>query len=690
VEFYFNSTYTFGLFLFCIVIAGLTSFILYRKTKKDSPLTSFQIYLLSALRFVSVFLIVALFLELAIQRIKHEKLQPELIIGVDNSESVKQYSNNIKDVVTQLNSELKGLSPTVFLFDSQTNKANTDSLRFDGKRSDYSNFLNEINQNYLTSNIGAVLILGDGIFNAGTDPVYAANSIRYPIYTIGFGDTAIHTDAAIRKVTTNPTAYLETNFPIEIDLSFKKAAGKIVNLTVKNKNKTVYSRAIRIQSDDYFFTENISLKPIKEGIAKYAVRIDEVGGEENLANNTYDFSVNVISEKQKILLLAHGPHPDLGAITEALKAKNSYEFETLTSLSDDFDFTDYNLVIVHQLPDASQQSVTMLEKLKQSKRPFLFIFGRESSIARFNNLQTGLQIKPTNSFEQITPEVNDQFSLFRFNPNQMTDLKDLPPLLGPFGETTIEDSFETFADQLVQTVNLERPLIAFGKVEGQKRGFILGEGLWRWRIHSYLKDRSHNLFDEFILKAVNYLILRVNEDNFNLFYKNEYAEDEVITMQAELFNASFELVNFPDLEIEISDDAGRTYQAVFDKVDDEYRLNVGRLPSGSYSFNASIKLGETEYVEEGSFYVKKIQIELTDTKANFRSLNQIAEKTGGEFYLPEQIGELISSLESSNQLRTQKIETQVYQEFLSMKWLFFVILFLLVLEWFLRKYWGIY
>lgn len=676
------------LLLLCATVAGIFSFILYRKSKQDSPLTSTQIKALSALRFLSVFLIAALFLQLAVQHIKHRQQKPELLIGVDNSESLRPYRDELLAAIDQLKNGLKAYEPEILLFDSETSKSG--DADFTGKRSDYSKLLSEINQNYISSNIGALVLLGDGIFNAGTDPSFAAESVSYPIYSIGFGDTTLHTDAAIRNVLTNSSAFLDQHFPVQLDLGFTKAAGQIANLTIQESSKTVYSKAIRIQSDNYFFTENLSLKPSSEGIVNYTVRLEPISDEQNLANNTYEFSVNVISEKQQILFLARGPHPDLGAISQALEGNTKYETELITSFSSELDFADYDLVVVHQLPDASPQSLVLMERLLQSRRPALFIVGKETAISVFNTLQTGIQIQQSTSFEQVTAQVQNQFSLFRFDPTQMSELQNLPPLLVPFSDVTLHPAMEVFATQSIQSIKTDRPLIAYGRIDGKKRGFIAGEGIWRWRIHSYLNDRSHSLFDELVQKSINYLILKPNEDDFNLFWETEYNEDEPVIIQAELFNKSFELDNSPDVEIEFTHENGQKYLAVFDKISDKYQLNMGRLPAGNYAFSAQSMLGDTNYSESGSFSVSKIQIEGIETEANFQVLSQMAYKTGGDFFLPDQIDELIRRLEQNASLQSRKIEQQVYQEFLSMKWLFFIILFLLALEWFLRKFWGIY
>ena len=688
MEIYFNSNYTFGLLLFCLVLAAIFSIVLYRKMQNDSVLSSVQTFVLGILRFLSVFFIAALLLQLAIQRTKNSKLKPELIIGVDNSESLKKFQSEISDVVSTLKNALENFEPEILLFDSQARQS--DRLTFEGKRSNYNALFDAVNQHYLPGNIGAVLLLGDGLFNAGADPVFVSGSLGYPVFTVGIGDTTVYADAAIRNVTVNKTVYLENNFSVETDLGFLKAAGQLVNLTIHEGEHLIFSKALNIRSDDFFLTEKLSIKPPREGIVKYLIRIDEIDGEQNLANNVHEFSVNVVSEKQKMLVLARGPHPDIGAITAALKTQNNYETEVLTSLNEDIDFAQYGLVIVHQFPDENGQSVTILEKLQQSRRPFLYVLGRKTSLPRFNNLQTGIQIQTTNSFEYAKARTNEPFSLFRLDQNELAGLQNLPPLLVPFGDVSSELVPDIFAFQTIQTIKTERPLVAFIKSEGHKRGFVLGEGLWRWRIHNYLQEGSHRLFDEFIRKSVNYLILKQNEDNFNIFFQAGYAEDLPVTMQAELFNDSFEPDNSPDVQIEIESENGQKYQAIFDRINKAYQLNMGQLPAGKYNFTARTQLGEKEYSETGSFSVNKIQVELVKTESDFQVLKQIADKTGGSFFKPDEIETLIRQLKENPELQSKPVEIQVYKELLSARWLFFLVLFLLALEWFLRKFWGIY
>ncbi|WP_157624420.1 hypothetical protein, partial [Sunxiuqinia dokdonensis] len=216
MKLYLNTTYPLWLFLLCVIIAAVFSFVLYRKSKQDSPLTLMQIRVLSGLRFLSVFLLAALFMQLAVQHLKHKTRKPVLIVGIDNSESLHNFQDEIRNAVKQLTANLNEFEPEVLLFDSETRKSN--QADFQGKRSDYSNLLASINQNYISSNVGALVLLGDGIFNAGTDPAFVAESVNYPIFSVGLGDTTVHTDAAIRNVATNQTAFLDQNFPVKYDV----------------------------------------------------------------------------------------------------------------------------------------------------------------------------------------------------------------------------------------------------------------------------------------------------------------------------------------------------------------------------------------------------------------------------------------------------------------------------------------
>lgn len=685
---YFDQSYSLFLVLASLIVAGIISYIAYRNKQQQALYTSLQRNLLTGLRFLSVFLLLLLLLEPVIRHYTQNRHQPVLVFAVDNSESLENFKAETEEFVRQSGNDLDNYNIDFWTFGEEARK--NDTLSFNEVRSDYSSLLRSVSESYLLSDIGSMVIVGDGIYNTGDDPVYESRQLPFPVYTIGVGDTISHMDAAIRNVNTNNTSFLDNYFPVEVDLSFTKADGNTTKLSILKDGETVYESNIPIYGEEYFKQEVISLKAEDEGINNYSIVLENLPGEENTANNQYDFSINVVSEKQKILFLTHGSHPDISAIIQSIEDNNNYEWEIQTVSSSPVNFNDYDLVIVHQLPDDTRESIDELEQLKQSRIPFLVLIGSETSLAYLSNLQLGIQIQQTRNTENATPILNPAFSIFTLDNNLSEQISLWPPVSVPFGNVNMDDGLEALVNQRIQTIETSYPLISTGRIDGVKKGFIIGEGIWRWRLYNYLQDGSHEVFDGIIQKLINYLVQKPNEDNFNVYYETNYAEDIPVTMEAELFNDSYELVNDPDVTIEITSQDSTNYSFVFDKKDDQYELDMGNLPPGTYSFVAKTSLGETEYEETGSFQVSEVQIEQAENTANFQVLYQMALNTGGDFFTLSDSGKLKDILDNNRRLDEQRIRQLIYQDFISMKWAFLVILLIVSVEWFLRKFWGSY
>ncbi len=78
-----------------------------------------------------------------------------------------------------------------------------------------------------------------------------------------------------------------------------------------------------------------------------------------------------------------------------------------------------------------------------------------------------------------------------------------------------------------------------------------------------------------------------------------------------------------------------------------------------------------------------------NTTADFGMLRELAAKTGGEFVQPASLNQFIQKLKTNRAPdRLESSEDMV--ELIHLKWLFFLILVLLGIEWGLRKYHGGY
>jgi hypothetical protein len=413
-------------------------------------------------------------------------------------------------------------------------------------------------------------------------------------------------------------------------------------------------------------------------------------GENNFKNNEYEFVIRILENKQKILVLSDGVHPDIGALRYSVSELQNYEIKMVTGNEVPDSLTSYSLIVLNQLPSEKTPISNLLSQIKVTRIPVLFFVGPPTLLEQINSLDFGLKISASNNTEEVQALFDNTFSFFSLGDGTKEILSSSPPLVAPFGNTELMASMQNLAFQNIRNIHTNKTLIAFGSIKGRKTGFIIGEGIWRWRLYSYQVSGSHDAFNELIHKTVQYLALRENEDNFNVYYPALYQETDNIELTAELYNDSYELINVPDVSIRIVNDSLKEFNYQFDRSNDFYRLDAGTMRSGDYTFEAKTQLGNQLFTEKGNFSIQKNDIETQNTRADFGVLYQIAEQSGGQFYPFENYGTLLDEISRNNQISVQYHRQSLQTEWINMKILFFLLAVLLGTEWFLRKYWGIY
>lgn len=696
MEIIFSEKYWGFIVIISLLAAAGITFLLYYKNRDANELKVWQRRFLAVLRFIAVFFI-SFLLAGPLMKTLHRIIQnPVVVLAVDNSASIAGTRANAdtKDTYLQMVNKLKNeLSSkydlVAYSFGEQVQRDRT--VDFSEKSSNYSEMLQSVYNNHFNDNIGAMILVGDGIYNQGENPVNPARSLSFPIYTMALGDTTIMQDARITDVRSNKTAFLDNMFPVEIDIRMQGLRNRNLKFRILHKGTPVYSEEIRVTDDDIFRTVMTTLEAKEKGLQYYTAVIETSQGEQNKENNSFRFVINVLENKQKILILSNGSHPDAGALKNALENRINYEVSLFTEEPFPMNYKDYNLIVLCQIPSSAQSGKQIVEEAVKNRIPLLFIVGTKSHIQQLNMLGLGMEIAlQSNSFEDAQATVNKSFALFTLN-NKLTEIIErFPPLEVPFARYTFDANWQTIATQRIKNIDTDRPLMAVANRNGSKMGIILGEGIWRWRLYNYVMTDSHNEFNELIDKTVQYLALRDNEDNFIIDFKPIYQETEPIIMVAEVYNDAYEPVTAPEVSMVLTDSLKNEFNYVFDRRSQFYRLDAGLFPQGDYNFAAKVKIGDKEYTEKGNFAVMPVNIEQLETQANHRLLYQLATISGGGFFLPGDAEKLVETVKENTQIKPFSYFQTLLNEIINLKWLFFILLGILSVEWFLRKFWGIY
>jgi hypothetical protein len=692
----FGVKYWFIILLAAIIAALGIALLLYFRNKENLELSKKRVWLLMSLRFFSFFIIAFLLLSPFIKNLKKITRNPVIIAAWDNSSSIISTPDSVNiaaeiaNIRENITNELSSAYSLVeYSFGQKTQLL--EEFSFEEKRTDYSELINAVVNNHFNENIGALILVGDGIYNQGKNPVNMMNDVNFPVYTIGFGDTTEIVDSRVQDIRVNRTSFSGNKFPVETDVRFSKLKGKSVRISVVHEKQEIAGVVVTPPNENYFYTHQFILDAGQAGLKHFTVKTEIVENERNTKNNQAGFVINVLDKKQKIVILSDGPHPDIGAIKNTLDLQTTYDVSVFTEEPFPANLADFNLIILNQLPTSGKSAADIVSNAQKSRIPILFIVGNKTFLPQLNALTQGAQIKPlAGSSEEAQAILNAGYVIFNLSEDFREMLTRFPPLQVPFAEYELQPGFTPLFYQKIMNIETAKPLLATGTINGRKTGFIFGEGIWRWRLYNYYANQNHVLFNELVNQLVQYLALRQNEDNFIIDFKPVYAETEEIIFKGEVYNDLFERINTQEVNIKIQNATGEEFDFTFDLQGNDYILNAGYLPAGDYNFSASVEIGDNTLSETGKFAITPVNFENLDLQANHNLLFQLAAESGGKLYLPNQSEQLISDLQNNNRLKTTTYYQEMINELLNLKWMFFVALLLLSVEWFLRKFWGLY
>jgi hypothetical protein len=119
-------------------------------------------------------------------------------------------------------------------------------------------------------------------------------------------------------------------------------------------------------------------------------------------------------------------------------------------------------------------------------------------------------------------------------------------------------------------------------------------------------------------------------------------------------------------------------------------LNADLFAKGSYTYIASTSYSGKSQSVSGNFNVESIQLEQFDLTARHGLLKSLSQKYGGSMVYPSDISTLESVLLNNQNIKPVMYQSSSTKSLINLKWLFFVLLTLLSIEWFLRRYFGNY
>ncbi len=707
-----NLSFSFnGVFFFIgLVILAAYAVYIYRYTLP--PVSPAKKTLLVLLRTFALILLLFIIFEPVVTLVKKIILQPVNLVFVDNSHSLQikdgtQRSENVKRFVDGLkNTNLSG-SLEFFTFGSHITPFSSDSLsrlNFKEGNTKFSDIFSFIKNK--GENIASIAIISDGVITEGANPLFDAEKLNIPVFTIGVGDTTKRNDVLIKSVLHNEFIYAETPTTISTTILNRGFGNKPAVISLYEAGNLLEQRTITLSSDG-MQNETFTYTPKAGGEKKLTLDLNNHDGEFTFENNKRIFYINVLSNKVKVLILSGSPSPDLSFIKNSLEEDKNLSVKSITQtapgkyiekLNPASELDSAQVLILLGFP-SKETSSEMLNRVKDAVtskgKPFFLVLEDNTDLNRLKTFQPELPFtiqNIDNGFSEVQPVVqsseNENPLVQNESDNPAGIWNNLPPVFMTNSEINAKPESDVVVRARLNNVALSTPMVVSKRIGTKRSVAVLASGIWRWKLQTATKKLT--LFDSFIHNSIKWL--RSTEEQKQVSIKTSkklYALGEPVEFSAEVYDASYNPVADAEVKVIIAHD-GKKDEAILNSLGSGlYEGTYITTQTGDFSFTGKASRNSKLLgTDGGNFNIGEVDIEQLNPVTNYEFLASLADNTGGKYFYYPEMNKVYPLLENIRQ-NASKEKTAISEIRLwSNEWLLIIVIVLFGTEWFIRKQSG--
>jgi len=665
-------------FFIAFVLSGSLGY--YQYYYRVKKLTKFS-FLLVIIRSLVFFLLMLVLLNPSITKESIINQKAKLSVLVDNSSSITFFKkDSLVHAILQNFKTHKKLNKRfdINYYSFGNLFQQSDSFSFDENQTDISMPLERISKIQKNAS-NAIVLLSDGNQTIGND--YQYTSIKDPVFPVVIGDTTKYQDVKIAQINVNRYSFINNQFPVESILQYEGTQTIKLRYSLENNGKIIFSERINFSEKNNSHILKTFIKASKEGTNFFTSKIEYLENEKNVVNNSKNFSVEVIDKQSEILIVSSFYHPDLGALKKAIESDKQRKVTIRIVDNKNIQLNNYQLVVLYQ---PNNKFNIIIDQLNSNKSSFMLITGSKTDWLFLNNKSLGINKKNINQLENYSARFYNGFLNFS---QKNIGFENLPPMIDYYGETTVSIPHQTLLYQSINGFSSQNPLLATANHNNQKKVFLFGEGLWKWRSSSFLKNDSFQYFDEFIGNLVQYASNKKIRNRLDLDINSFFNANSSIQIGAFYVDENYQFDDRATILFTIKNKNSKKKQTFpFSLSGSSYQLELTSLEAGEYEY--TIEVDGRNISKKGTFKVNEFLVEEQFTNANSYKLELLAQKTAGKLYFEDKYRLVIDDLTNDTRFSTIQKSKKTIDKLVNWQWLMLLIIGLLSLEWFIRKYIG--
>ena len=635
-------------------------------------------------RFLAIFVLSALLLEPMIHQEVKVSEPSHIILAVDNSNSVAKATtpNEINDFIEEIKNSFQGtneLGVYTFGVDAGPN----DEFTLDEKGTNISSVFSQIKQDYEGREVGGVILLSDGIYNTGQNPIYHNTLPKVPFFTLGLGDTTQRKDAWIENLRVNSVSYIGNEFPINALVRANGFSGKNLKVVIEYNGKSIFQKSWTPRQENDVLLVSTFAKADKKGLFPVAVSVSP--DSENPLNNRITKYIEVKDDQKKILILAGASHPDINGIKEVIEKYQ--EFKVVLAINEiPKTLDEYDVVLVHDINNS--QFLTFREELKDFKGGLIIFEGEKISPSVLEkNL---FSVTPAGIFSETGQwQLLGNNGLFDLGPNTQEVFKSSPEVNLLLSRQKIGD-LKVVAQAIVKGVESNYPIIMAGKIKGYPRVLIRSTDIWRTRMYAYAKNQSTAEVDELMHSLLRYSSTFGAKDRLMLDFSNVVNQGVPFTLQATVLTSEFVPTTEAEVTMTLQHENDRPIEWSLFARDKSYFRKISQPKPGNYTFEVNATYGDEKLVKKGRFSVSDYSLEDFDQTARWDVLRKISDQSYGNFIPWSKRDQILNELRSIGIEKPRVKTIDKLTKAISDPLFLILLLLFLTIEWGVRRWSGWY
>ena len=685
-------------FWILIIFTLITFFSLYRvynSSKNLKPLLLFRIVPISILLFLSLDPILTI--------IQSSNRDLNWSIYIDKSLSMTYHSNpsskslesGINDIFARLGS--KDIPIKIYGFGSKidTSWINGEKI-FTDASTNIGQVINHIKQDYGVGSAGAVIIT-DGQANQGMNISISDLSNKIPIHIIGIGNKVPLADIAILSINAPPVIIKGENAEIEVLVTSYGIVDQRVNVTLYSYGKLLGSKILLLSGEGSINKIRFMINPEETGEIEYNVQVNALPEEVNILNNKQVLPIQVLKNEYSIALITGAPNFNTSIIKHMLNTNEKFKVEHYYLTKNGYSYpmkqfwdTKYDLILFdnHPVNQNAKEWKSFLrifaKKLLSQKTSFGIFVGNDVDKKALSSYLGLMDLNINEPLIQLGSEHSWDFSknwdlYFPFNNDDLVNKiqSNYPPL-----HVDLEiDSLNSIVLANFLISNVRVPLIQLAEKSPLRYMVFSSPDLHQLFYKTQNKDYQ-DLTSEIFNPLFSWLIRTGNGQDFYFRTgKNSYQQGEKVTIIGKAVRET-EIPEEAYIHIYSQEKKINSKPVVYDSKTGFYKGQFWASKTGKLEYDIELIYGDRSLiVSEGSFQVQESQIELDHVFLNEGPLVQLSEATDGSFH---HWSDRLSILNKINrQSNNQKSYTRIIMH--NNWWIFFIIIFILTLEWLYRR-----